>query len=127
MSEKEDVLDRGISAAFVVSRRIMDSISSCMTDEAGKKARLIAFEELRLVLTALHAGLPIYELGKNQYEAIKELDDQIDQLSQQKHCALCWDIDKASLMLCSGCKKVRYCSAACQKNHRKYHKSTCKK
>jgi len=41
-------------------------------------------------------------------------------------CANCGK-DGDGLKLCNACKEVRYCSVACQKNHRPKHKKHCKK
>ena len=42
------------------------------------------------------------------------------------HCQNCGKDCGTSLMLCSGCKSVGYCSRECQKSHWKFHKPTCK-
>ena len=39
----------------------------------------------------------------------------------------CCGCSTKKLMLCSACKKVRYCSVDCQKKDRKVHKDECKK
>ncbi|EED80904.1 predicted protein [Postia placenta Mad-698-R] len=41
-------------------------------------------------------------------------------------CFVCRGKGKPRIRACGGCKKVRYCSAACQKKHWKIHKSQCK-
>ncbi len=44
-------------------------------------------------------------------------------------CASCGKsaVDDVKLLLCTGCKLVKYCSVDCQKNHRPKHKKECKK
>jgi len=44
-------------------------------------------------------------------------------------CASCGkaEVDDIKLKICTACKLVKYCSVACQKNHRKQHKKACKK
>ncbi len=44
-------------------------------------------------------------------------------------CASCGKakVDDIKLKICTACKLVKYCSVACQKNHRKQHKKACKK
>ncbi|PCH40852.1 hypothetical protein WOLCODRAFT_117801 [Wolfiporia cocos MD-104 SS10] len=41
-------------------------------------------------------------------------------------CYVCRGKGKPKIMTCSGCKKVRYCSEACQKRHWPVHKAKCK-
>jgi TPR repeat protein len=44
-------------------------------------------------------------------------------------CANCGKtaVDDVKLLLCTGCKLVKYCGVECQKNHRPQHKKACKK
>jgi len=44
-------------------------------------------------------------------------------------CASCGsaEVDGIKLKECNACKSVRYCSDACQKNHKSQHKEACKK
>ncbi len=44
-------------------------------------------------------------------------------------CASCGraEVDDVKLKICTACKLVKYCSVACQKNHRPQHKKACKK
>jgi tetratricopeptide (TPR) repeat protein len=44
-------------------------------------------------------------------------------------CASCGkaEVDNIKLKICTACKLVKYCSAACQKNHRPQHNKACKK
>ncbi|QRV91842.1 MYND Zn-finger protein [Ceratobasidium sp. AG-Ba] len=42
-------------------------------------------------------------------------------------CWVCYGAGKPNLMTCSGCKKAKYCSSACQKQDWKNHKKICKK
>ncbi|KAF8885786.1 hypothetical protein BD779DRAFT_1673506 [Infundibulicybe gibba] len=41
-------------------------------------------------------------------------------------CAACNGSGKPGLLTCSACKKIKYCSAACQKSHWAMHKARCK-
>ena len=44
-----------------------------------------------------------------------------------EQCAACHKREpEATLKLCTGCRDVWYCGAACQKSHRKQHKAHCK-
>lgn len=40
-------------------------------------------------------------------------------------CANCNQVIRERIQLCSGCKKVAYCNAACQKANWRIHKRTC--
>jgi len=41
-------------------------------------------------------------------------------------CFICRAKGKPKILMCTGCKKVRYCSKECQKKHWKVHKLQCK-
>lgn len=50
--------------------------------------------------------------------------DELDEI-----CAFCGitGVDNIELKKCTACKLVKYCSVACQRNHRSQHKRICKK
>ncbi|KAF8991943.1 hypothetical protein BDQ17DRAFT_1188267, partial [Cyathus striatus] len=42
------------------------------------------------------------------------------------HCTQCQSEGNPTLKICTGCRKVRYCSEECQKTDWKRHKKECK-
>jgi hypothetical protein len=46
-----------------------------------------------------------------------------------RQCEVCGAIEGGDrqLLLCTGCREVRYCGRACQKQHWKQHKAVCKR
>jgi len=59
--------------------------------------------------------------------AVLNDNDCITTLSVCANCGKEEDGDNSGLKFCGACKLVKYCSAACQKDHRPMHKKECKK
>ena len=55
----------------------------------------------------------------------RRLDEEPEKLRDR--CANCGGTRKPKLLVCGGCKSIGYCSAGCQKEDWKKHKSACKK
>ncbi|KAF8885784.1 hypothetical protein BD779DRAFT_1532441 [Infundibulicybe gibba] len=54
------------------------------------------------------------------------LEKTAQHLTPSACCTACNGPGKPELLACSACKQIKYCSAACQKNHWKVHKVQCK-
>ena len=72
------------------------------------------FRKFRTVILTHHCDAPLLRLVLTTMST--------------EQCAACHKGEsEATLQLCSGCRDVWYCGAACQRSHRKQHKAHCKK
>ena len=90
--------------------------------KAGHKAQCQPAESLEAALPAPEADHPAgaANVGDNIQASLMPAPVR----DQEKVCIRCKQ--PGSPLRCSGCKRVRYCSAGCQKADWKQHKKACK-
>ena len=71
-------------------------------------------------------GVPYVE-SVGDFAGMAQMRERLRSGSERFRCASCGGLGKPKLLLCGACKKISYCSAGCQKEDWKMHKSVCKK
>ena len=92
-----------------LSKMGMDMVNICFQDGRYKEAK---------------KGLQLVRQTNNDPKFYKMIDGMIQICDEKLKCANCNMV--GNFKKCSGCKKVHYCSAECQKTHWKTHKPECK-
>ena len=87
-----------------------------------KYSRDIAFGNIRGLINVLARETPCYCM-KVDYSDAKEEAKITGKLGKCCHCDK--DVPKETLLECTKCKRARYCSAKCQKEHWSSHRKVC--
>lgn len=81
---------------------------------------LFPYSFMEHTMSSMKAGMENVNIGSSSSTS----PSASESLTQ---CANCGGPGQPTLLVCSACKKIKYCSRTCQKNHWKAHKLECSK
>ena len=84
-----------------------------------------SFDEYKKILkTSKHYNDLMEKIKKNSVTCTKA-QKTFDEFEFKNFCGFCAKRTQ-NLLICTGCKKIKYCNQNCQKSHWKLHKQNCK-
>lgn len=114
--ERDEIEMHHYSLVRVSMRSKLDNISN-KANMSGIETFVAAYERWQLADGAIHP----HPYFRQHFTLVSVVPNYFD-IDLDKQCVMC---RLPGLMVCSKCKKVRYCARQCQQDDWKAHKATC--